>query len=484
MTVGLGMAVLNRARRIARSAEASQVDWLQWLPVQHSFLGDEADEVLFRAGNQIGKTTAALAKVHHACIGSPRFCKQRHQPPIEAWVVCTSWTQSVAIQRKLWTLARRYLRADTEFSSKHGFGTKAPTAVYRNGSIIRFKTSKQKTEDMSGATIHMVLFDEVPIEETFNEILERIKRKAGQVLLALTPVNRPAGYIQARVEAGLMVEHHTRLTAEALIPVGCTEPLQDDAGTPMDAAWIAKQERRYLGNEKEIRLHGAWAASSGEKVFDVFDPAEHVDVIDELPPGDWGLHIGFDHGTKAFKEVAILVAVERPKAPEDPFRVLVIDEYVGTMGTSNRADAMGVMAMLRRNGLAWSELNSAWGDRIHLGGSADMKANKTLQRELARLQTPPLPANSLQPPIWTVKRGQGRNQGSKLAGARWVYQVMATPGAFLIDPRCEHTIEALREWEGADDEHKDKIDALRYSLQDHVFGRPVRVKRGAQQVRI
>jgi hypothetical protein len=41
---------------------------------------------------------------------------------------------------------------------------------------------------------------------------------------------------------------------------------------------------------------------------------------------------------------------------------------------------------------------------------------------------------------------------------------MARKGHFTVHPRCQHLIEALTKWCGADDIHKDKIDALRYSV--------------------
>lgn len=465
-------ASLRLLLTVTRSIKNNPLAWIAWLPVQLAFLTDDSPEKMLRAGNQIGKTTAALAEVHFQCSGRHPFRKLRRRPPIEAWVLCASWSQSLAVQKKFFAMAKRDLVNGTRCHPINGFHANNPTAIYKNGSVVRFKTASQDAIDLSAATIQLVLFDEPPEQTVFAELQERVKRTEGEVLWAMTPINRPTEYVRERVEKGLISEHHTRLTPEALIPVGETEPLTTELGTPMDAAWIAKQELKYLPMEREVRLHGGWELRTGERTFDLFDQGEHVVELEEMPPGEWEYHLGLDHGLKAFKEVAILVAVERPKQPTDPYRVIVLDEYVGEAGTSVRGDAIAIDRLLERNGLEWRELTSAWGDRVHLGGTADKKANKDLQRELAKLQRPPVPALSLSPPIWTVKRGRGANKGSVLAGCRWLYQVMATPGGFHIDARCEHTIKALDTWEfGDDNEHKDKIDALRYSLQEFVFGR-------------
>jgi phage terminase large subunit-like protein len=464
-------ATLRVLLSVARAVESDPLAWISWLPVQLAFLQDTSPEKMLRAGNQVGKTTAALAEVHFQCSGKHPYRKLRRRPPIEAWIICASWSQSLAVQKKFFRIARRDLINGSRCHPINGFHANNPTAIYKNGSVVRFKTANQNTIDLSAATIHLVLFDEPPDPGVFAEVQERVKRTEGDVLWAMTPVGRPVEYVRERVERGLISEHHTRLSPEALVPVGETEPLKTELGTPMDAEWIAKQELKYLPMEREIRMHGGWEMRTGERTFDNFDQGEHVVELEELPPGEWEFHLGLDHGLKQFKEVALLVAVEPPREPSDPYRVVVLDEYCGQAGTSVRADALAIHQMLERNGLTWGELTSVWGDRVHLGGSADKKANKDLQREIARLQRPPVPALSLSPPIWTVKRGRGANKGSVLAGCRWLYQVLATPGGFAIDARCEHTIKALDTWElGDDNEHKDKIDALRYSLQKFIFG--------------
>jgi hypothetical protein len=44
-------------------------------------------------------------------------------------------------------------------------------------------------------------------------------------------------------------------------------------------------------------------------------------------------------------------------------------------------------------------------------------------------------------------------------------------GGFVVHPRCERLIAALERYTMADDDYKDPIDALRYSLDKWIFRR-------------
>lgn len=471
---------LEKMRAIVKACQEDPLEWISWLPVQASFLADDSPIKLLRAGNQVGKTMAGLAEVHFQALGRHPLRQVATRPPgarWEAWVVCASWPQSLAIQEKLWQVARRHLIDDCRFDPVNGFHANKPAAIYKNGAIVRFKTSNQDSLDLAGATINLVLFDEPPRPTVFAEVLQRVKRLQGQVCLTLTPIGAPVDWLRAMVEEGTISEHHTRLTPEALVPIGEHEPLKLPDGRPMDAAWIAEAERVCLPSERDVRIHGGWETRTITRVFDAFDTGLHVRPITGLPEGEWELVLGLDHGTKEYKQSAILAAVQRPVKEADPYRVIVLDEDVGAHARSQKADALALLEMLDRNGFSWKDLDEVWGDRIHIGGTGDKKANRDLQANLARLLH--VDERSLKPGILTVKRGVGRNKGSVMAGCRWVYQLMVEPGSFVISPRCAHLIDAFEKWQGADDVHKDKLDALRYALQSHIFRRQATLSRAS-----
>ena len=453
---------LSVLQQLAAEAETDPSRWMDWLPPQDAFHRDPKPVKLLRTGNQLGKTTAGLTEVHWRCLGvHPHY--ETREPPIEAWVICASWSQSLAIQAKFHAIAQRYLIDGTRFDAVNGFHANRPAARYPNGSIVRFKTTQQNSLDLAGATIDLAMFDEPPKSpRIFEEVRKRLLRRQGALLLCLTPVNAPCGWLRELCEAGQVSDHHWRLEPEALIPVDDTEPLTLPDGTPMDEAWIDELRRNTLPQEVPVVVDGEWEMRVEGRVFSQFDPT--LMVSDEAPEGEVLVCLGIDHGTKVGKEVAGLVLVDRSG---DQDRVIVWDEYIGTENTSTADDARGMLDMLKRNRVRWSQLDEVWGDRLYIRGPSAKKSNRDLIDAVARFLG--VASRSLSPSIRTVKRGRGRGKGSVDAGCRYLHQAMVKDGHFQVHPRCEAMIEALQKWDYRDDDFKDKIDALRYALQRQVF---------------
>ena len=103
------LQAIEKMRAIVKACQEDPLEWISWLPVQASFLADPSPIKLLRAGNQVGKTMAGLAEVHFQALGRHPLRQVAARPPgarWEAWVVCASWPQSLAIQEKLWQVAR------------------------------------------------------------------------------------------------------------------------------------------------------------------------------------------------------------------------------------------------------------------------------------------------------------------------------------------------------------------------------------------
>jgi hypothetical protein len=197
----------------------------------------------------------------------------------------------------------------------------------------------------------------------------------------------------------------------------------------------------------------------------VFSQFDATTMLGDSPPeGEVTVCVGIDHGSKVGKQCAVLVLVDKSG---DQDRVIIWDEYVGRENTSTTDDARGILDMLRRNRIRWSQLDEVWGDRLYIRGPADKKSNRDLIDAVARLLR--VPSRSLSPSIRTVKRGRGRGKGSVDAGCRYLHQAMVHDGHFQVHPRCENVIDALQKWDYRDDDYKDKIDAVRYALQRQVF---------------
>lgn len=450
---------------LAAQVEADPAPWMAWLPGQHAFLSHPSRVKLFRAGNQsLGKTTAGLSEVHFRALGAHPF-QDVADPPIEAWILCASWSQSLAIQAKYYAIARSHLIASTRFDPVNGFHANRPTAQYTNGSIVRFKTTQQSGLDLAGATIDVALFDEPPSSpRIFEEVRKRLIRGkgGGALLLCLTPINAPTDWLKELVEEGQIADIHRPLTAKELIPVGESEPLRLPSGQPMDAAWIDALRSNTIPYQVPVVIDGEWECRTAGRVFTQWDPTT---MITDQPPhgGVWKVCLGIDHGSKIGKEVAHLVYVDDSGDHE---RLYVADTYQGVENGTTSDDARGILAMLARNMLTYKQIDDAYGDRLYLRGTVDRKSNIDLMREIARLLS--VPHRSLSPTIRTVKRGKGRGRGSVDAGCRYLHQAMIRPGHFYVNPRCKSLLEALDKWDYTET-HKDPVDALRYAVNRYVF---------------
>lgn len=431
---------------------------------------------LYRAGNQaLGKTTAGLGEVIYRCMGEHPYIDVPTRA-IEAWVICATWQQSLSIQEKLWDLLPKDLiDPSTTFDKKNGFHANNPLVEFRNGSIVRFKTTKQGGLNLSSATIDVALFDEPPTSpRIFGEILKRVMKAGdGVVLMTLTPVNAPTEWLRRLTvpdpdtDAPPMVaDYHARLIAENLIPVGFEGPLRLKNGAPCDAAWVDHVVLMTLPHEVPVVCHGEWEMRVEGNIFSAFTEGH---IVDELPDLDYELRFGTDHGHGGnFEEYALLVGVDHSqKHPQ----VCVVDEYVTQGETTTEMDAENILEMLHRNGVTWKSLARAYGDRVYAGRSGKRlgkKSNKKLMRALAELMALKT-EKRLRPQIRTVKRGEGHGAGSVQHGIEFLHESMVREDCFRVHRRCERLITSLLKWDGRDNEWKHAIDTLRYSLDDLIF---------------
>ena len=144
---------LSKLKAIAKGTsqllEESKINPMTfWRPtkIQEEVLRDKSRLVLLRGGNQIGKTAVGAYETICHCIGAHPH-KPVPPPPIEAWVICHSWEQSRTIMGKFHDLVPKgELHPDVEFTPGKGYrGTGAPVVRWKNGSIVRFKTTNQGT---------------------------------------------------------------------------------------------------------------------------------------------------------------------------------------------------------------------------------------------------------------------------------------------------------------------------------------------------
>lgn len=457
------------ARELNRRKNENPLERVKWLPGQHAFLSSTAKRKMFRAGQQAqGKTWAGAAELIFRMSGDHPFRDDLRGAPIRAWVICGGGEQSQVVQSKVWDLVPRGLLAPgCAYDQRKGaFLGKYPKLIFRNGSVAEFKSGQSDAINLASGTIDYVWIDEPPeSERVYSELLKRLLKRNGDMALTLTPVNRPVEWLRDECEAGRIQDLHFDLTPVNLIPVGETEPLVLTDGTVCDQAWIDKIIAETPPAEVPVVVRGGWEFSREGGYFSgAWDAAKGVTA--NGPTGDVEMLIGVDHGDRPGKQCIYLIAVDERHVSGHPY-VYVVDEYVAMTGHETpEDDARATLAMVRRNGLEWHELKSALGDRVHAPGRGQQKSNRDLQAQIAKLLS--TPRDLLRPQIRTAKRGEGRGAGSVGVRSRWLFHQMVR-GCFAVHPRCTALIEALPKYTGADDEWKDKLDAVLYGCDSYTF---------------
>ena len=462
-------------RNVISAAARDPLAHQRWTPPQDAWLRlvPRHHVKLLRGGNQaIGKTTAGLAEVDWRATGRHPYRKTR-VPPVEIWVVCTSWSQSVAVQRKFWSVVSKSQLTTfsrDQFSHRRGWGKDNPVVEYLNGSIVRFRTTGQGPEAFAGASIDYALVDEPTEEEIFRELLKRVMRQGGEIGIVLTPVNRDCTWLRKLVDAGMIDEVHARLEVANLIPIGSKEPLRLLDGTPMDQAWIDEQRLITPAMWAPVVLDGEWDLRPQGVFFKPFDAKKHVRANVKLDPrrGPIRVVLGFDYAAadRPYGHCAALTLVqEQPHEGRTRYAVYGIDEVVMAGTDTTAAFVRAVLAMLSRNGYRWTDLFAVHGDNpvtSRFAERSNLLTAKALAVELG------IPLEALQPRVLSAKDG-GQSSEAYNAGNRWIYARIAS-NEFLLHPRCEATIRGYEQWDYTKThDSKDVLDARRYSLKPFIF---------------
>jgi len=445
------------------------------LPLQLSFYRDDAKIRIIRTGNQgIGKTTAVLIDAISECIGDHPF---REVAPWEGKklvaLICATAEQSLPIQRKLSKLLRPWM---LEGGSLHRQFD--PTTGYGRPPIIRFpnaelhiKSCSQGELALAGSEYDVIYFDEPMTAAIWSEAIERVSARGGRIAASFTPIGRrDLSWLEEYEKQPHVSVHHSPLTAEALIPVdprtgeSTGKPYVGPDGRPRDQAWIDDKIRDCLPMYRPARIHGAYKLVLEGRVFQAFDEDKHS--VAELPDLDWDLSIGIDHGTveRVGKQTAVLVGYNKKHN-----LAVVFDEWVSEGESSTDDDAAAIINMLTRNGLEWTDLSYAYGDRAVRGTSRfaakdNAKLLKAIKRQLGVTE-------KIYPFITVAKRTRLNTAEGYVHSIEWIHkqQVSTTddggPRFLVFGDSCPNVIKAFQTWEGGKtEEPKDVLDAVRYGF--------------------
>jgi hypothetical protein len=453
--------------------------------------------VLLRTGNQIGgKTTAA-------CVLALWWATWRHpyqrtpRRAVHVLFVCVSWTQSLAIQGKLWALCpKQSLKPGQSFDPTTGFGTKAPALEFVNGSVISIRTENQGAKQLAGSTVDLIIYDEPPkSQRLYSELDMRLVRKGGTMVLTMTPVNARIDWLREMAEAGKITDLHFRGDpANCVLPDGTflTVPNKDTLQPePMDAAWFERHRWGTDPREEPVIIDGEWEFRAVKRFFEGWDPSRFVvpQLLDSaVGPGERTvtLRLGVDYGDDRLRTAAVLIAIYEDLEDDRETRLWVLGEYVPDRATNVEQDAEGILGMLAALGLRWSDLSEAYGDKKYTDASGQQvkKSNGLLGGALARQLGHA--GGIIRPPLLGAKRvkGVGRlgRDGALFPSARWLHDIMLR-GQLWVDRSCVRVLKAFDTWDGTEKhETKDALDGVRYAAVQSWARR--RVRKAAPQARL
>ena len=376
------MGVIGPARRVADVTGSRRLDFLRYTPYQQQFLEDSGLIVLFRGGNQVGKTLGIHADLLHACRGTHPF-QATPRLPVNIMVLSESWEQmgqAGGFMSKLWELLPKHeIDPKIRFDPGRGITGKPPRVVFTDGpgkgSVITFGTYRQGARRAAGSTVHRIYLDEPPPGSIYQEIMVRVLRYGGKVRIGFTPVlDMPdQRWLRQLVDAGEVSEHNPHLTELNCWPTGnpCPWLTQD---------MIDRLARSLPEAVRKMRIEGSWDPVLTTTWLTNYDSARHVRP--DRPPQGAYLGVGIDHGTNAGKQAAVLfAAVDREGI--NPY-VWFMDEAIGDGITSIADDAKAIHDMLGRNRLGWKDIDAWIGDRpTQESRYLVRKSNTQLRKHLA-----------------------------------------------------------------------------------------------------
>lgn len=466
------MTVGRSPRVIAASSEQARRHALQcarFTDPQLRYLSATEPNVIWRAGNQLGKSFALAADIVWTARGDHPF-RQVAQAPTRIMVVSYSDDQMKPLMWKIWQFLDP-THIDPKLSCTEGGGLrgyKAPHIRFvggpGKGSIITFATYKQGTQRIAGWTGDAVFCDEPMSQTVYGELAPRLLRRRGTMRITMTPTpdappqlwlkemideeqrrakedgRRPRWLdLQTSISEGMLIPRggllERPLMTQTEIDTALSGYLSDELPQRRDGAWEGVLSGRWLTNYGE---HSVTTSTPGhEKVF-------------------WA--VGIDHGAKAGRQAAVLVAYG-----DSSKRAWAMDEYRSDGRTSTRDDAQAILAMLQRHGVAWHEVDYWIGDRAHGGDLyGNHKSNQELMIEFAELLgigQQDLKRRGLR------LRTPRKSSGSMRRGFRLINSLLRD-GQLLIHERCESIHAAAQTWAGKlQDPHKDILDALRYPVE-------------------
>jgi len=285
------------------------------LEQQKKFSKDLSKTKSLYGGNRAGKTQAGAAYIISKCLAKP---KQRW------WAVADSFSDSVNIQqRKIWELLPKLEIKYGNFSEILGFTNRK--LLFKNGSIVIFKSYDQQRESFQGEDLDGIWFDEECTYDIFKESRMRLVDRDGEMIFTMTSLKGVTDMIQDVFEGYDVVEsQYAPLVDETLPKIAEKNEnrfyfLWTTENPYLNQKRVITETKLMTKDEIKSRIYGMPINLSG-KIYMKFNKGIHVIPFEDVPFNKVTLYGVLDpHDRKPWAMIWAAVSITGT--------IYIVDEY-------------------------------------------------------------------------------------------------------------------------------------------------------------
>lgn len=229
-------------------------------------------------GNRSGKTYYAVAEALFYATGRSVYAEVP-DAPITVWYVMPSLPM---FRRTVLPVLRRLAPRSLIVPTPNGdIITKKDNVVkFKNGSTIHFLSTDMRQRRLQGASVDLIIMDETPDEEVFEELQARVWDRRGRVVLVFAPVDAATFWVRDKLYIPWTAGDRTDVDVIHM-------PTADREGRSLVPHFsnddIKRMERAWPDpSVRAARMYGEFITRSGV-VFRNFNPEIHIVPAFEIP---------------------------------------------------------------------------------------------------------------------------------------------------------------------------------------------------------
>jgi len=225
-------------------------------------------------GNRSGKTYSAVAEVLYYATGRRTWAEVPTPPVFVAYVM----PSLPMFKRAVLPIVRKLTPRSEVRLQPNGDIISSTTNIikFKNGSEIHFLSADMHQRRLQGFSADLIVMDETPKEDVFEELLARLVDRKGRMLMVFAPLDVQTYWVRDKV--------YMPWTAGDRVDVDVIHmPVADRDGNPLvphfTRADIERMERQWPDpNVRAARMYGEFVTRTG-LIFKSFSPEVHV-----IPP--------------------------------------------------------------------------------------------------------------------------------------------------------------------------------------------------------